>query len=86
MLLKRDNQRSTECKHIYDLNDHKSLVILTEKDREIKYIGLMNMQKPSYESFAINSLCYLENIAIDNGELLNIDALLALARREDANA
>lgn len=86
MLLKRDNQRSTECKHIYDLNDHKSLIILTEKDREIRSVGLMNMKKPSYESFAVNSLCYLENIAIDDGELLNVDALMALAKREDTNA
>ena len=29
------------------------------------------------------TLCYMEQITLDDGELLNVDALMALARRED---
>lgn len=89
MLLKRDNTISTECAWFYHLNEHKTICFNIEHDRSIESIGLIDSFKYDRDMknwYDVKTLCYMENITIDDGELLNVDALLALAKREDANA
>ena len=86
MLLKRDNMISTENTWCYHLNNHKSLYFEINNDRSIESIGLVDGLKyePELHNWHdLKTLCYMENITIDDGELLNVDALFALAARED---
>lgn len=86
MLLKRDNKLSKEDAWFYHLNGHKTICFNIEKDRSIESIGLIDSFKYDQELknwHDLKTLCYMENITLDDGELLNVDALLALAKRED---
>lgn len=89
MLLKRDNTISTECVWFYRVNEHKTICFEIEKDRSIESIGLVDSLVYDCDLknwHDVKTLCYMEQITLDDGELLNVDALLALAKREDANA
>ena len=89
MLLKRDNKLSKEDAWFYHLNKHKTICFNIEHDRSIVSIGLLDAFKydPELKNwYDVKGLHYMEEIILDDGELLNVDALLALAKREDANA
>lgn len=68
----------------YRVNLHKSICFYIDKDRSIEKISLVDIDsdEPSY-GYEVKNLCYMESITIDDGELLNVDALLALAKVED---
>lgn len=84
MLLKRNNKVSDSDVWQYPISKHRAICFFIESDRSIDMIGLIDWRKASEMAlFDIKSLCYMENITIDDGELLNVDALMALARRED---
>lgn len=83
MLLRRDDFISETGAWFYALNKNKMICFEIERDRSIEKVGLINCNECTGQWFDIKSLCYMENITIDDGELLNVDALLALARRED---
>ena len=83
MLLKRDNVISDNTAWFYPLNNHKTVCFEIERDRSIERIGLINCKENKGQWHDIKTLCYMENITMDDGELLNVDALLALAKRED---
>lgn len=83
MLLKRDNVLSDERCWWYRLNDHKAIAFEINRDRSIESVILANAKTFDSEDFDVKTLCYMENITLDDGELLNIEALLALAKRED---
>lgn len=83
MLLKRDNKISDSLEWFYPLNSYKTICFEIESDRSIEEIGLINCLTNDIEWHDVKTLCYMENVTLDDGELLNIDALLALARRED---
>lgn len=86
MLLKRDNTISNANAWFYHLNKHKSFCFNINNDRSIESIGLVDsfIYDPELKNWHdLKTLCYMENITMDDGELLNVDALLALARRED---
>ena len=86
MLLKRDNIISDNTAWFYPLNNHKTVCFEIERDRSIEKVGLINYNEFTGQWFDVKTLCYMENITLDDGELLNVDALLALAKREDENA
>ena len=83
MLLKRDNIISDNTAWFYPLNNHKTVCFEIERDRSIEKVGLINYNEFTGQWFDVKTLCYMENITIDDGELLNVDALMALAKRED---
>lgn len=83
MLLKRDNTISNGMAWWYEVNDHRNIVFFINRDRSIESVRLLNSRSGDDMWFDIKTLCYMENITIDDGELLNVDALFALARRED---
>ena len=84
MLLKRENVISDSMSWFYRLNDHKMICFDIERDRSINSIGLINLDPEGKDHWHdIKTLCYMEQITLDDGELLNVDALMALARRED---
>lgn len=87
MLLKRINEISDSNDWYYRVNLHKSICFRINRDRTIERISLVDIDRdePSFRH-DVQTLCYMENITIDDGELLNVDALLDLARREDADA
>ena len=82
MLLKRENVISDSMSWFYRLNDHKMICFDIERDRSINSIGLIDLEGEEHWH-ATKTLCYMDQIVIDDGELLNVDALMALARRED---
>lgn len=84
MLLKRINEISDSTDWYYRVNLHKSICFHINRDRSIDRISLVDIDtcEPSYRH-EVKSLCYMENITIDDCELLNVEALLALAKRED---
>ena len=82
MLLKRENAISDSMSWFYRLNDHKMICFGIERDRSINSIGLIDL-KGKEHWHDTKTLCYMDQIVIDDGELLNVDALMALARRED---
>lgn len=86
MLLRRNNKDSNRVIHVYDLNDHKSIIISTICNTEISSITLCDFRKAKLEEIELKTLSHIENITIDGGELLKIDALLDLADREDSAA
>lgn len=86
MLLKRDNVISDDEIWWYRLSAHKGLGFEINRDHSIESVILSNSKTCEADDFTIKTLCYMENITIDDGELLNVDALLALAKREDENA
>jgi len=84
MLLKRENVISGSVSWFYRLNDHKMICFDIERDRSINSIGLINLDPEGKDYwYHTKTLCYMDQIVIDDGELLNVDALMALARRED---
>jgi len=84
MLLKRENDISDGMSWFYRLNDHKMICFDIERDRSINSIGLINLDTEGKDHwYDTKTLCYMDQIVIDDGELLNVDALMALARRED---
>lgn len=87
MLLKRINEISDSSDWYYRVNLHKSICFHINRDRSIERISLVDIDsdEPSFRH-EVKSLCYMECLTIDDCELLNTDALMALARREDANA
>ena len=87
MLLKRENVISDGMSWSYRLNNHKTIAFNIERDRTIISIGLIDLNPEGKDYWhGLKTLCYMENITLDDGELLNVDALMALARREDENA
>lgn len=89
MLLKRENVISKDDAWYYHFNKHKTICFVIEHDRSIKSIGLLDAFKfdPDLKNwYDVKGLHYMEEITLDDGELLNMDALLALAGREDTNA
>lgn len=83
MLLKRDNRLSDDRCWWYPLNDHKAIAFEINRDRSIESVILANAKTFDSEDFDVKTLCYMDMLTIDNGEMLNVDALLALAKRED---
>lgn len=84
MLLKRENMISDNMSWFYRLNNHKVICFNIERDRSINSIGLIDLSPEGEDHWHdTKTLCYMEQIVIDDGELLNIDALLALAKVED---
>ena len=83
MLLRRDDFISDTGTWFYALNKNKMICFEIERDRSIEKVGLINCRENKGQWFDVKTLCYMENITIDDGELLNVDALLALAKRED---
>jgi len=81
MLLK--NEMSTDTFFSYRFNDHKRIELFCDEDRSINMIALINENNSDVFTFEPKGLCYVENITIDDGELLKVDSLLALAKRED---
>ena len=87
MLLKKMNEISGLRYWFYRVNLHKSIRFTIDRDHSIEEILLVDIddEKPSFRH-EVKNLCFMENITIDDGELLNVDALLDLAGREDADA
>lgn len=84
MLLKRDNKVSDSGIWMYPVSEHKTFCFDIERDRSINRIGLIDWRKTiDITWFELKTLCYMEMLTIDDGELLDLDALIALARRED---
>lgn len=84
MLLKRNNEISKDHYWFYNLKPTKAICFEIENDRSINAVGLTDVTVDNKcEWFNLKTLCYMENITLDDGELLNVDALLALAKRED---
>lgn len=82
MLLKRINEISDSSDWYYRVNLHKSICFDIDRDRSINSIGLIDLEGGEHWHVT-KTLCYMDQIVIDDGELLNVDALMALARRED---
>lgn len=82
MLLKRENVISDSMSWFYRLNDHKMICFDIERDRSINSIDLIDLEGKEHWHNT-KTLCYMDQIVLDDGELLNVDALMALARRED---
>lgn len=82
MLLKRENVISDSVRWFYRLNNHKMICFDIERDRSINGIGLIDLEGKDHWHVT-KTLCYMDQIIIDDGELLNVDALMALVRRED---
>lgn len=89
MLLKRDNVISKDDAWHYHFNKHKTICFIIENDRSIKSIGLLDAFEfdPDLKNwYDVKGLHYMEDITLDDGELLNVDALFTLAGKEDNNA
>lgn len=87
MLLKRMNVISDSRNWYYSVNIHKSICFYINRDRSIERISLVDIETSDpVIRHDMKTLCYMENITIDDGELLNVDALLNLVRREDTYA
>lgn len=84
MLLKRINEICTPEDWYYRVNLDKSICFRINRDCSIERISLIDISNNDpVVRHDVQCLCYMENITIDDFELLKVDALLDLARRED---
>lgn len=84
MKLQKDNIVSDGLEAYYPVSNDKGISILLTRSREIRSIGLINVDKAKIEWFEPKGLWYLENITEgDDCELLNIDSLMVLIAQEE---
>lgn len=73
--------------HVFEVNDHKSIHIYTEKDHSITDIYLVDDSKDGWyldniNSFHPSGLWYVENITDDDGAL-NVDSMMIMIAQEE---
>lgn len=84
MKLRKDEIISDGLGSYYPVSKDKGISILITRSREIRSIGLINVDKATNEWFEPKGLWYLENVTEgDDCELLNIDSLLVLIAQEE---
>lgn len=84
MLLKRENVISDNMSWFYRVNDHKMICFDIERDLSINSIGLINLDPEGKDHwYDTKTLCYMDQIVIDDGELLNVDSLMIMIAQEE---